>query len=96
MTTFKPVGPSITIACLLAIAGIGRSQESFAFNDAHPGVMLSEASYESLLERVETLEASVGEGRDNGWEDVSNEGWSHVVGSARVPWNWPRVGLIWI
>jgi len=70
----------IVLACLMTIPRIAASQENVALEDEHPGVMLSEASYASLLERLDTLEASLGEGTKDGWENVSDESWSLKVG----------------
>ncbi|MBL7040560.1 MAG: hypothetical protein ISR77_18135 [Pirellulaceae bacterium] len=79
MRAFSSVGLGIALGCLLLIPGVARSQDTVMVN-GQPAVLLSEASYENLMDRLDTIEASLGEVCDDGWEDISDEGWSHKVG----------------
>ena len=68
------------LGLLMAAVGIVRAQGEFAVVEELPVARPPEVSYASLIERLEWVESSLGGQHDDGWVDVSEEGWSHAVG----------------
>jgi len=67
-------GLTALLTCLVAAPEAAKAQDYYAMGDV-PMVTVSEASFANLMNRLETLEFSIGPEGADGWEDTHGDKW---------------------